>query len=384
MNLDWGHGHLPPPDLPADPALPQRETLTDLDAVGRLLGTSPPDRVDNVWYLPGRRLQVVYSWADPRIPPALVRHEAGAASASWRLPDDPVLAALREVVGPWSESWQPLSWLPGVRVTLRDRRVDEVVKVADVASTERSVAVTTALWSAPGREFRMPQPRPGRRALAERREAWVPGRPLAPVDAASPERLSEVARAAAALHRTPLVGLAEARPDRLVRLISHKVTARLGPVLPGAAAAADRLAAALSARAPEGTGEAATLHGDLHPANLRVADVGLVLLDLDAPVRGDPADDLALFAGRLLLSAMVRDDDPGPALAAAAELPVRYADAPGGRRIRPATYAWHLAAHLAGRHTRTCVRHWAPGVAHLVPALLNAAESTLAAGRPAL
>jgi len=412
VNVDWDHlGAAAALPAPPDPAVPMRDRFANVAHLATQLGT-PERRAEllNVWYIPGKSLQVVYRFPDrgdilrvrflspdapapPLGPPGTVTLPDWAA-VGWWFPADPALpelavlgepGALDARVGP-VESLRALSYLPGERCALRVRRrdgTDIAVKVERAPETRAAADALARLWHERGRRFRMPEPLGSDPAAGLRWEAFVAGRRLdADLSEAALRRvLPAVARDLAALHRVRDPAAAPLAAADVLDRIERKVLPRIDGALPDLSARARTLVAALAAGAPPPPGPgAATLHGDLHTANVLAGDDGSVaFLDLDRRACGHGSYDLALLAGRLLLVAHARGADLEPVARAVAELPRAYAEATGAP-VPDAELAWYMAAHLLGRQLRTCIRHWVPGVAAVAPVLLDWAEALLAAG----
>ena len=416
MNVDWKHlGAAPATAALAapDPAVPMRDRFTDVAALTAQLGT-PPREVEilNVWHIPGKSLQVVYrltpgddilrvrflgpDGAPPALAPAGTVTLADWSAVGWWFPTDPALpelSALADVdalgarLGPVAAT-RVLSYLPGERCAVRVLRADGrelVVKVERPPETRAAAAALARLWAAPDRRFAMPEPLGVDAAAGVRWEAFVPGARL-DADLSEPALralVPAVARELAALHRARGDALEPLGPAQVLRRIERKVLPRIDGALPALGDRARDLVAALAATAPaaESDAPAATLHGDLHTANVVVGPGGeITFLDLDRLARGPAAFDLALLAGRFLLVALSRGAEVLPIARAVAGLPQAY-EAAGGAPVDEGEFAWYMAAHLLGRQLRTCIRHWVPGVAALAPALLDWADATLAAGR---
>ena len=150
---------------------------------------------------------------------------------------------------------------------------------------------------------------------------------------------------------------------------------RLEATLPAQADRAEQLCRQLRERLPA-AGEAATLHGDFHIANLLLDGTEPVLLDLDDMRAGDPCYDLALFASRLLLVSLHRGDRPSQALELAAQIPQIYARQ-GGYPVAPRRYGWYMAALLLGRQVKSCILDDAPDRDALVETLIGWASEAL-------
>jgi len=388
-----------------------RERFTDVGALTAQLGLGErPVEILNVWYIPGRSLQVVYRVgtgedilrvrflpsdrpAPPLAPPGALALPDWQAVAWW-FPSDPALPELAALGRPGElETWlgpvlapRVLSYLPGERCALRVRRADGAelaLKIERPPETRIAGERLHRLWNARDRRFGMPEPLGFNAAAGLRWEGFVPGRRLdADMTRGAPGALlPAVARALGGLHAISEPDAEALTPTDILRRIERKVLPRVEGALPELSARAKRLVSALASARPPGVDAPVTLHGDLHTANALVGDDGsITFLDLDRLARGHPAFDLALLGGRLLLIAQVRRAELAPVAAAVADLPRAYTDATG-HVVTDADFAWYMAAHLLGRQLRTCIRHWVPGVSRLAPTLLAWAEATLAAGR---
>lgn len=421
MNLDWRHaGSGAAAEAPAA-GFPQRGDIFDQAAVlarFREAGVEPDAascRVLNVWHIPGRSLRVIYRLADRagderiysvefcRRGEAADAGEGGILLANWaaralRFPADPALPGLSQLVDgralaarlaplfdqpPPGEAmtWSLLSWLPGERAAVRQDWPGQslVAKLhADAAASHKAML---SLWHAGGRRFGMPEPLLAARELPARWERLVPGERIETRLGSEPlpALLEQVMSGLAELHRSTLPGLPRQGAAEVLARIERKVLARIGRALPSLAPAAAAFAARLAAAAPTAR-PLRVIHGDLHTANLLLADAGVVFIDLDSLAYGDPAFDLALLGTRLVLWAMNEDERAAEIAAAVAALPELYAKA-GGDEIRASTYAWYVAALLVGRQIKTCIRHLAPGLPALAPRLLGVARTILETGR---
>lgn len=429
MNLDWRH-RASAAEAAAAAEFPQRGELFDPAAVcARIraagLGDFADCAVRNVWYVAGRQLCVVYALARAGAAPALVSvhffrdAEAAAAYAAgpagpglvgvegWaalaaRFPFDPELPALPTLLdaaataahlpapirdrarGPLQ--WSLLSYLPGRRAVVGQRWDDGDLTLVSklqpgAAASHRAMQ---ALWQAPGRRFGMPEPVAAAADAPLRWERHVAGQRIEALLATqSPSAiLPRVARGLAALHASSLSGLPAQGHAEVLGRLARKVLPRIGVALPALAARSADFAAALARAADTLPVRAPTVvHGDLHTANLLLAGDDAVFIDLDSLAFGDPAFDLALLGTRLILWNL--DAGGGHGLpAAVAALPATY-EAAGGGAVPEPVYAWYVAALLVGRQLKTCIRHLAPGLPRLAPALLAAAERILAEGRVA-
>jgi aminoglycoside phosphotransferase len=345
--------------LPDDPALPAvahlvgDEATRMLDVVvtaadGQLLHSRP----SHVQYRPGAdavvRFEAWVAWSD-----GTVRREtllaatssAGAPAGTvpvaanvqgrdveigvWRWPFDPVLTALRSIVTPSLAA----SALGGHVV----RPVD--LRVVAYRPTERAVVRTVDADGTVLYVKVLPPPLVG--ALVERHDrlragglpvpeivgagdGWVamtelPGptwRDLikgADGEWPSPDDLAALLRR---LRGVDVPG--HAARSRTVDAAGHATLLRR--VHPEFAPAIDRLTALLAPRDDPPT-DLATVHGDLHEAQLVVSDGQLVgLLDVDDAGRGDPLDDMATLVAHTMFRAVVANSTTD-----AARL-TRYAD----------------------------------------------------------
>jgi Phosphotransferase enzyme family len=433
VNVDWRHADGAETCFPGalDPAFPQLAVLRDLPALrsqlgapqasGPLrrpgLGTRGGELVD-VWHVPGRELHAVYRLDGPdrlvRLTFARVGHpppvdgtwlEPWRATA-WTLPEDPQLPALMkmadptamaarlaELVGPChddvtvSDEVHLLGYLPGKRFTLRYgtsagdvvAKVDRLVEPSVLANRHAAVAELAARSGT----LRVSRPLGVDAALGARFETALDGdRPEARFSAIDFDDLAtRVARAVAELHGLPLAGLTAHTPGAIVDRMRRKVLKRVAVVAPSLVDDADAVLARLEC-APPPPGKA-TIHGDLHAANLLIGPAfDVALIDLDSIALGDPAWDLALFATRLVLIALVRGERVAGAVHVVANVRSSYEQA-AGTTIDDATWAWYLAATLLGRQVKACVRHGGPRAVELAAVLLEGASAALD-GRPLL
>jgi streptomycin 6-kinase len=408
MNVDWGHARGASPGVHEDPAFPQLENFHDdrlvLGYLREAFGAQAEAdgcEVFNVWYIPRKSLQVVYRLdggplfgvrflpktgvARPTVGASSVAHLPNWGAIAWQFPLDPELAALPRLL-PRPTGWTVLSYLPGERCAIlherRDRHAAVVAKLDRAGGVERTHRMLCRLWQG-DHSFRMPRPLAADPDAGIRWEQAVEGRRFDgfPGDQSSLPLLRQVAAAAAGLHSAELHGLPEVSVPSVLRRIEHKVLPRIAAALPELwpATAAwfetlEKAATLLPARS------LATVHGDLHTANVLLDRDGVILVDLDSLARGDPALDLALFGSRMLLLALRRGERLAETAEAVAELPDAYAAA-GGVPIPEPTFAWYLSAQLVGRQVRTAIRHCAPDVARIAPPLLSWARETLESGR---
>lgn len=373
--------------------------------------------IDNVRYIAGRSLQVIYRVAGESVVtvqfmqpgtsgsafasalaaarrPGLVHHLAAWDAVAWVFPEDPGLPGIPDVLRQSAKllaidcaemAGRVLSYLPGERCAVHCCPTAGgqglVAKLRSSRGMEESHLLVCQLWGRPSRRFRMPEPIAADEALGARWERFVPGQRLeaALAHASAATLLGDVAAGLVELHAIPLPGIPAQEPAKILRQID-KVLRRIGATLPNLIAPAEALARALAASSSNLPAcQVATLHGDLHTANVIVDDRGPVLIDLDSLVAGDPAFDLAMLGSRLVLSALNRGEPAAPSLRMAASLPSWYTAA-GGRPIDDYVYAWYVAALLLGRQIKTCLRHSAPITGRIAPQLLALAHALLERG----
>ncbi|HET9700209.1 MAG TPA: phosphotransferase [Burkholderiales bacterium] len=435
MNLEWGHRGSAP--LPREECLDfrQRHDFASDGAVRAHLGAALPGggihgwEVFNVWYFPRRLLEVVYritcAAGDDLLVsvrfqrpghspaafekayrtaanPAAVLHLREWEAVAWVFPEDPELGRIGSPVAaspvcsvlsgatglnlaPAQMGWTLLSYLPGKRCTVRVRwpsaPLGFVGKLGEGAGPNHGRML--ALWECRGRGFGMPQPVFCDPVAELRWESFVAG---SRVEEFSGEvgfatAVERIAPGLASLHAMKLPGLAREGPERVLDRLRRKVIPRVCGALPALAPAAQAVAATLEEKlAGLPPGASCTLHGDLHTANVLVDGDATMFIDLDNLTQGDPAYDLSMLATRLILGAALGGVERELAGRMVEALPQFYRSA-GGVPIPDGLYAWYIAANLAGRQAKTCVRHHAPGMAVIVPWLLAVAARTLERGR---
>jgi aminoglycoside phosphotransferase (APT) family kinase protein len=124
---------------------------------------------------------------------------------------------------------------------------------------------------------------------------WVGGQPADSTPISSPEAAGALARFLEALHR-PAPGEAPANPNRGVALqaLAEEFEGCLPLIADGEVAAGLRGIWAQALAAPAWDSPPVWLHGDLHPANVVVADGMLSgVIDFGEMCAGDPATDLS-------------------------------------------------------------------------------------------
>jgi hypothetical protein len=435
MNLEWRHRDGEPPAREECRDFPQRHDFASDGAVRAHLGAALPGGalrdwdIFNVWYFPKRSLEVVYRLTGgageellvsvrfqrpgesraafekarrAAADPAAVLHLRDWEAVAWVFPEDPAFGRIGSPVAaepvcsvlsgatglalaPERMNGTLLSYLPGKRCTARARwpgaRLGFVGKLGEGAGPNHGRML--ALWESRDRGFRMPQPVFCDPVAELRWESFVAGVRIEEFssEAGFTTALARIAPGLASLHAMRLPGLGREGPERVLDRLRRKVIPRVSGAIPAVAEAARAVAAALEdglASLPPAA--SCTLHGDLHTANVLVDGEAAVFIDLDNLTQGDPAYDLAMLGTRLILGALLGDAPRGSVARMVEALPEFYRSA-GGVPIPDGLYAWYLAANLAGRQAKTCVRHHAPGMNSLVPRLLDIAARTLDRGR---
>ncbi len=331
-----------------------------------------------------------------------VVHLPGWGAVAWLFPEDPKLPMLPAMIDMpgigrrlgWDVDhpaaadrirWDLLGYLPGERCAIRYRLRDRAV----VGKMHRGGAAAEChrhmvrLWAAPQRRFRMPRPIGLDEGLGAHWEEYVSGQHIeARFSELDLEPLmEEVLRGLASLHRLPLPDLMPQGVEQVVPRLDRKVMPGIRAALSPLAPALDAFYATLIRRAGSLPARPkTTIHGDFHTANMLMDGGELVVIDMDLLALGDPAYDLALFGSRLLLIALHRDERLGEVADLVSSLPKAY-EAEAGHAIPEPTFAWYLAALFVGRQIKTCIRHRAPALGRLAPALLAWAHETLERGR---
>ena len=437
MNVNWGHQHVAGRTadiLSADPLFEERTDCLDTRVIRSHLGAALPD-IDmragiepvNVWYIPGKALQIVYRAISVRQPAgnaagtlfrlrffAPGRSAAHAASAraaavdarrirhipsldavASLFPEDAELPQLGDVLSePYAAehfggggTWELLSYLPGRRCAVRYRAADDedgiVLRVQTREEASRSGRLVRGAWNAESRLFRMPRPLGCDERAGTLWERFAPGHRLDALlgsprfDAA----IRQLVRAIVHLHSLRLPALPHVGAEEILSATVSKAVPKGRIALPRLRSDMDRVMALLTARRPEESdGGCMTLHGDLHTANLLIDNEGVVFVDLDRMCVGNAAQDLAMLGTRLLLVSLQRRNGIEDVAGTVALLPDLYREA-GGRSVDQQSFAWYVAALLVGRQMKTVVRHLAPGAEGLTATLLAWARRTLEQGR---
>ena len=296
--------------------------------------------------------------------PGTVPIEAGDLHVDvWRYPFDPMLPGLASAVTNTSVAallgttvervqLQVVSFRPCRRAVVRVQRSDgddlylKVVEPPEVAGLLARHAALRAV-GLPVPEIESVDADAGlvvSRALPGRdlRAVLAEGRSPLPTPAEIARMVDQFAGADLMAH-APVMPLATSAPR-------HGAMLRL--VMP---AASDRIDAALAAIASDPLDPAHTIvHGDLHDAQLRIDERGVIVgvLDVDGAGPGDPLDDLARLCGHVLAVSVVGDGTTNPV---ASDSVAKYAE-----RLRddfrqvgadPAQFDRRVAAALMGLAT---------------------------------
>ena len=375
--------------LAADPVLPQRDTLLDAGAVGRVLErrlarSLPLARCDvvRVKYRVGESLRVRYRVeAGGRAYDVACRaFPAGASEHAFRRArEHAVPAGALEPIG-WEPGLETVFWtFPNdrkLRLSALDAAGSTLVAYAPEKSATMRLegrhafakvyagdeAARTHLLHDRLAALGAPVPR----ALASSAHVLIVesacGRSLA--DVPPDDRIRGyglLGEAVARLHElAPLDAQPFTRldPDRL-----HLAAELVGRARPDAAAAAHALATRLAGHAGGNGSEAVCVHGDLHPKNVLV-DAGVTLIDLDQVAGGAAAADL----GGVLAGLRYAGED-----ALATAFLTGYSSVrtlPSARVLR-----WHTAAALLAERALRAVNRVRPdGLRRLRPLLADAAS----------
>ena len=135
---------------------------------------------------------------------------------------------------------------------------------------------------------------------------WVDGLPLDTAWTATGAAIDAwraVGAALAALHAQAPAMLRRRERDEVPRRILA-VSGYLGMLLPARAARVDALANRLAAALGDAPRPSTGIHGDFHPGQVLLRGDGVVILDLDEAVRGDPVDDIGTFVAHLERAAL--------------------------------------------------------------------------------
>lgn len=425
MNLDWQYPATASQWI-SDPYW--RTDFAALEDVRLRFAQARPDEAPaqsvelfNVWWMPQKSFIVVYklhlcngkecietvrflangesktAYSEARaaaLDTSAITHLQDWSAISWRFPEDaglPTLPALIDLqrtcraldLSPEKApaSWSLLSYLPAERAAMRISAGGGVFAGKIQAGTARTHAAMEALWRAPSRHFVMAEPIAFDDSTGARWERFLPGKrfELEGTSSGYETPILRMIGTLAQLHALQVPGLPVNDAGKVMDRIVRKVSKRIAIALPDLAPQAERTISRLSkkvARLPRG--RAVTMHGDFHTANVIFDGEEPGLIDLDNLALGDPEYDLALFATRVLLSAVAGGRDPAASLELTAQLPLYYREA-SGRRIDDGVFTWYLAALLVGRQVKTCIRHAVPNLEQVSQQLLSLADAALEA-----
>jgi hypothetical protein len=333
----------------------------------------------------------------------LIRHLVQWDAVVWLFPEDPALSGLATMVFPdylqqtlgtdlppvnlsRRLDWRILSYLPGERCAIGYREGEQALSVVGKLQQGTAAVVTHGrmqlIWEAP-RLFRMPKPIACDPALGARWENYEAGARIedrfAQLDFIVLVR--QVAQALASLHAVPLPDLPVQGPAQVLRRLDRKMLKRMRGVLPELVPQTEGFLRRLTERIDwASNGAIASLHGDFHTANMSLTPTELIILDWDNLSQGDPAYDLALFGSRLHLLALHHGQRIEDVAAAVDLLPHAYNETQANFQVNPRTFAWYLAALIAGRQIKTAISHRAPNLEDLTVRLLALADAVLLKG----
>jgi aminoglycoside phosphotransferase (APT) family kinase protein len=211
--------------------------------------------------------------------------------------------------------------------------------------------------------------------------AWLEGAPLTDLLSrgdGDAQHLAYVGAALAALNRQRPHAL-RALPMGTTASRLDAVAAFVTAVLPSRGSRVRELTSKLAALEADGPRRATAIHGDFHPAQVLVRDDGIVILDLDEAVVGDPAVDLGTFLAHVDRNAASGAIPAEVASRAADALLDGYTRASGRvdrQRVDVATAT--ALAFLLPHPFRERAPDWPAGI----DALLDAIERILASRRP--
>jgi aminoglycoside phosphotransferase (APT) family kinase protein len=254
---------------------------------------------------------------------------------------------LAEVFPDWSEisamTMRPMVYKPQLRYVACLQNGKEAAVLKSYCERDYGVAKKNAQALAPRDALRLPQLIGCLDRLAFLVMDWTAGRSLSEIICAASDEtavLEDVGAALASLHRQEPAGVPLlTRESEAAHLAS--VADAVGVLCPPLAARALRAAAKLGAAFVDLPEEDCPLHGDFYAAQVLISQQGVVILDLDAMVRGDPALDVGNFIAYLILENL-RGKLSASRVANATESLVR-----GYRRCNPACRPDRIALYTA-------------------------------------
>ncbi len=366
-----------------------------LEIVYEVVSGAPEPAAAAVLYLPaGRSPNVFRDAVATSADPARVLHVPEHDAVIRLFPEDDGLAHLGSLAdavagtagapGGASASWRAgiLSYRRGDRCTLL---VSAGAGTALVAKMHGAAAIAHArldrLFDAKGDGFAMARPLSCNSDLPFRLESFAEGQRLERVMASGDRdsSMGQLATGLAALHRAEVARLDAHTAEGLLHRFRNVTLKRIAKAGLGVAADCAAIAGLLGDTLPSAPERAATLHGDLHSANVLFAADRVTFIDMDGICKGDAAFDLAMLGSRLVLLALLDPVRRNRLLAMAAELPDAYRRA-DGLAIGDASYAWHMAALLVARQVKTCINNAAPDTASLASTLAGIARQVARAG----
>jgi tRNA A-37 threonylcarbamoyl transferase component Bud32 len=204
----------------------------------------------------------------------------------------------------WDCAVRPIAYKPQLRYVacLHDGKeafaVVKCYREKDYAAAKRNAQALT-----PSRDLRLPRLISFSDSAALLALEWSVGRSLSEViGGLSVEKdvLEEVGAALASLHRQEPAGVPAL--DRKAEAVGlAKVADALSALCPHLGRRARTVARKLGTRLVDLPRQERPLHGDFYTTQVLVSQAGVVILDLDLMVRGDPAADLGNFIAYLIL-----------------------------------------------------------------------------------
>jgi Phosphotransferase enzyme family len=210
-------------------------------------------------------------------------------------------------------------------------------------------------------------------------QAAVPGTPWMDLTPAHALSLSgSLGGQLAALHATPVVAERAMTQEMLAQRL-HEVLDVLHRALPASRPMLDRAASSLEGGLRTWRAlPPVTLHGDLHPGNVLVAEDRLALIDLDGLRRGPAVLELGSWQAEGIYRAVLEGAAPMRDRAQWTALLDGYAAA-GGTRPAADALAWATAWNLLTQRAWRCVVNLKPGRLAIAPTLVAMAAELGAA-----
>lgn len=245
---------------------------------------------------------VFFAWPFDPVLTTLPRAAEGEAVRQAIAKAGPYVSMVAETIRCRTLSYTPQSRAALLYVldegTERERRL--VGKLASRRNQPELHADSLALWRAAGDRLGLARPVAHLADLRLTVQEFVAGETLTRLTRSRdfPDLLRLTAEAAATMHGLS-VPLGAYRPVEIERRFLERQIALLSQVSPDIAARVRRLALTLTRRLAEYHTADGPVHGDLHSANVIIADGRANLVDLDQLSNGDTASDIGRFLGSM-------------------------------------------------------------------------------------